>query len=32
MLVEVNGRPDEVSIRRALVRWGFNTKERSFGQ
>ena len=28
MLVEARGRPDEASIRRALVRWGFNTKQR----
>jgi integrase len=29
MLAEARGRPDEASIRRALVRWGFNTKQRS---
>jgi integrase len=29
MLHEVRGRPDDASIRRALVRWGFNTKQRS---
>ena len=29
MLAEVRGRPDEASIRRALIRWGFNTKQRS---
>src|SRR5438552_8868240 len=29
MLVEVRGAPDHASIRRALVRWGFNTKQRS---
>ena len=29
MLAEVRGRPDDASIRRALVRWGFNTKQRS---
>jgi len=29
MLSEVRGRPDDASIRRALVRWGFNTKQRS---
>jgi integrase len=29
MLAEVRGRPDEASIRRALLRWGFNTKQRS---
>jgi integrase len=28
MLVEARGRPDDASIRRALVRWGFNTKQR----
>src|SRR6266513_1012041 len=29
MLIEARGRPDDASIRRALVRWGFNTKQRS---
>jgi hypothetical protein len=29
MLAEVRGRPDEAHIRRALLRWGFNTKQRS---
>ena len=29
MLAEARDRPDEASIRRALVRWGFNTKQRS---
>ena len=29
MLAEARGRPDDASIRRALVRWGFNTKQRS---
>lgn len=29
MLAETHGRPDDLSIRRALVRWGFNTKQRS---
>jgi len=29
MLVEARGYPDDASIRRALVRWGFNTKQRS---
>jgi integrase len=29
MLVETRGCPDEASIRRALIRWGFNTKQRS---
>ena len=29
MLAEVRARPDDASIRRALVRWGFNTKQRS---
>jgi integrase len=29
MLAEVRYRPDDASIRRALVRWGFNTKQRS---
>jgi integrase len=29
MLVEARGAPDHASIRRALVRWGFNTKQRS---
>jgi integrase len=28
-LAEGRGRPDDASIRRALVRWGFNTKQRS---
>jgi integrase len=29
MLAEARGRPDDASIRRALIRWGFNTKQRS---
>jgi len=29
MLAEGGGRPDDASIRRALVRWGFNTKQRA---
>jgi integrase len=29
MLTEARGRPDDASICRALVRWGFNTKQRS---
>ena len=29
MLAEVHGRPDDASIRQALIRWGFNTKQRS---
>ncbi len=29
MLIEARGRPDDASIRRALARWGFNTKQRS---
>jgi integrase len=29
MLPDARGRPDDASIRRALVRWGFNTKQRS---
>jgi integrase len=29
MLVDAHGRPDDVTIRRALVRWGFNTKQRA---
>jgi hypothetical protein len=29
MLAEARGRPDNASIRRALVRWGFNTKQRT---
>jgi integrase len=29
MLIETHGRPDDASIRRALLRWGFNTKQRS---
>jgi integrase len=29
MLAESRGRPDDADIRRALVRWGFNTKQRS---
>jgi integrase len=29
MLAETRGRPDEASIRRAVVRWGFNTKQRA---
>jgi integrase len=28
MLVAARGRPGEASVRRALVRWGFNTKQR----
>ena len=28
-LAEAHGRPDDANIRRALVRWGFNTKQRS---
>ncbi len=28
MLAETPGRPNNASIRRALVRWGFNTKQR----
>lgn len=28
MLAETRGRPDDAGIRRALVRWGFNTKQR----
>ena len=28
MLAEARGRPDDASVRRALVRWGFNTKQR----
>jgi integrase len=28
MLSEARGQPDDASIRRALVRWGFNTKQR----
>jgi integrase len=28
MLSEACGRPDDASIRRALLRWGFNTKQR----
>jgi integrase len=28
MLAEGRARPDDASIRRALVRWGFNTKQR----
>jgi integrase len=28
MLAEARGQPDDASIRRALVRWGFNTKQR----
>jgi integrase len=28
VLAEARGRPDDASIRRALVRWGFNTKQR----
>ncbi len=28
MLAEARGRPDDASIRRTLVRWGFNTKQR----
>jgi integrase len=28
MLSEARGRPDDASIRGALVRWGFNTKQR----
>src|SRR6266576_138493 len=29
MLADGKGRPDDADIRRALVRWGFNTKQRS---
>jgi integrase len=29
MLVPARGRPEDASIRRALVRWGFNTKQRA---
>jgi integrase len=29
MLAEARGRPDDASIRRALVRWEFNTKQRA---
>jgi integrase len=29
MLAGERGRPDDANIRRALVRWGFNTKQRS---
>jgi integrase len=29
MLAEARGRPDDADIRRALVRWGFNAKQRS---
>jgi integrase len=29
MLIEACGQPDDASIRRALARWGFNTKQRS---
>jgi integrase len=29
MLAEARGRPDDASIRRALMRWGFNTKQRT---
>ena len=29
MLAEARGRPDDAGIRRALVRWGFNAKQRS---
>jgi integrase len=29
MLAELRGRPDDASIRRALTRWGFNTKQRT---
>jgi len=29
MLAGAHGRPDDASIRRALVRWGFNTKQRA---
>lgn len=29
MLTETRGRPDGPSIRRALTRWGFNTKQRA---
>src|SRR5215467_12213530 len=28
MLAEARGRPKDASLRRALVRWGFNTKQR----
>jgi integrase len=29
MLADGRGRPDDADIRRALLRWGFNTKQRS---
>jgi len=29
MLVVAHGRPDDATIRRALVRWGFNAKQRA---
>ena len=29
MLADGRGRPDDASIRRALIRWGFNTKQRA---
>jgi integrase len=29
MLIEARGRPDDASLRRALIRWAFNTKQRS---
>jgi integrase len=29
MLTAARGRPDDANIRRALIRWGFNTKQRS---
>jgi hypothetical protein len=29
MLVDAHGRPEDATIRRALVRWGFNTKQRA---
>lgn len=29
MLIEARGRPNDASLRRALFRWGFNTKQRS---
>jgi hypothetical protein len=29
MLAAERGRPEDASIRRALMRWGFNTKQRT---
>jgi integrase len=29
MLAEARGRPDDADVRRALARWGFNTKQRA---